>query len=438
MAGGIWEAIGAALQAGGQTYGMLNAQQQQQRREDERFRLTQQQEERQAAAQAEQLKLQQAQEARLAEAAKAAEEERKRNILMNAIANSTPDTDLTSIAPRIQTDAPELLPLLKRTPGMPQMSGVQEGLGPASAGNPLGLSTAPAFTPGQDTFTRKATLGEQAEQQRIDSGKAAQTKLEQDTATGQRIMDALAAGKLKDTPANRALLAQYTKANPNEVFGAIRQGGAGGGMAGMSELAQTVLANPPLFNQLTPTAKAKISVELAKHGFDFNKPMGEAGMTKIAEGKTAIDQAKGLQTELAEDAGKNSGAIKGFAGLLPDLDIADKMFGTRGVKIMQAHIDAVKQKIGKLMEGGVLRKEDEVKYARILPTVYDSPQVQAYKMQKTVETLQQDIYNYAKQQELAGHKVGPVDTPTSAQIGAAATQTPASKPGLGRDLGKDF
>ena len=40
-------------------------------------------------------------------------------------------------------------------------------------------------------------------------------------------------------------------------------------------------------------------------------------------------------------------------------------------KSKQALIDRVKQVIGKAFEGGVLRKEDEAKYAKILPTISD-------------------------------------------------------------------
>jgi hypothetical protein len=46
----------------------------------------------------------------------------------------------------------------------------------------------------------------------------------------------------------------------------------------------------------------------------------------------------------------------------------------------QATIDRVKQVIGKTLEGGVLRKEDEAKYAKILPTIGDPPEVAKKKL----------------------------------------------------------
>lgn len=49
-------------------------------------------------------------------------------------------------------------------------------------------------------------------------------------------------------------------------------------------------------------------------------------------------------------------------------------------KKKQAVIDRVKQVIGKALEGGVLRKEDEVKYEKILPTIGDPPAVVTSKL----------------------------------------------------------
>jgi len=49
-------------------------------------------------------------------------------------------------------------------------------------------------------------------------------------------------------------------------------------------------------------------------------------------------------------------------------------------KKRQAVIDRVKQVIGKTLEGGVLRKEDEAKYEKILPNIGDSPEVAKAKL----------------------------------------------------------
>ena len=49
-------------------------------------------------------------------------------------------------------------------------------------------------------------------------------------------------------------------------------------------------------------------------------------------------------------------------------------------KKRQAVIDRVKQVIGKTLEGGVLRKEDEIKYEKILPNIGDPQDVALEKL----------------------------------------------------------
>lgn len=76
----------------------------------------------------------------------------------------------------------------------------------------------------------------------------------------------------------------------------------------------------------------------------------------------------------------------GSTGIAPSIGAAMPNFVTNatgfgvGAKERQAVIDRVKQVIGKALEGGVLRKEDEIKYAKILPTISDNPQVVATKL----------------------------------------------------------
>lgn len=72
-------------------------------------------------------------------------------------------------------------------------------------------------------------------------------------------------------------------------------------------------------------------------------------------------------------------------------------------QILNADFAAVKQKIGKLMEGGVLRKEDEAKYDKIMPAATDLPET-AYAKQKQLELmLTQDIARYMANYRKAGY-----------------------------------
>lgn len=405
MAGGIWEALGAALQQGSNTYRDASQQQLAQKAAAQRMLLEQQQEARQAEYQQQQMATQRDQLAMDKKQFELAQQDRTRKILEDSIEHADPNSIVdSSLLDSVRTNAPDLMTRFNVT--APKFGvNATTGLGKATADNPLGLaaeSNTPAvsFTPEQ--ATRRATLPEQAAQQQLDTTK-------QNTARAQKIMDGIANGTIKDTPANRALIEQYTNANPNSMWGTVEHPSRGSGNGGgkFSGLAQQVLAHPELYERLTPSARTAISVELGQAGFNFDKPMGVAGQKYMAEATAALDGAKNLQSVLAKDDGQSSGPIQGWAGYLPDLDIAQSIFGTRDVKQMQALINEQRQKIGKLFEGGVLRREDELKYEKILPTVYDSPEIQAAKMKNTLDHLNRDIAAYTEQQGIAGNRTQP-------------------------------
>ncbi len=71
----------------------------------------------------------------------------------------------------------------------------------------------------------------------------------------------------------------------------------------------------------------------------------------------------------------------------------------------QAVIDRVKQVIGKALEGGVLRKEDEVKYEKILPTIKDVPSVVTAKLEGLSKAIAQRRERELDAREDAGYDV---------------------------------
>jgi hypothetical protein len=394
MAGGIWEAIGAALQQGVGTYHNVNQQQLENRRRDEALA-------RERFMQDEMLRRQAEQDEMSRKRFDLDQQDRQRGILSSAIEGLSPDQVASpDLIGQIKQHAPELMGRFNVNPmqaGLNVQSGLPQHLGGAAA--PKG--PAATFTP--ETAQRRPTLQEQGQQFTLDKAK-------KDAALAEKVMAGLQAGTVKDTPANRALIAQFTQANPNEMWGSIehpsRASGAGGGVGNsLGSLADAVIANPTLWETLTPTARTKLAPELSKRGFDFERSMTAGGTKWMAEAQAAIDGAEALRQLLEKDAGASSGPIKGYAGLLPDTDAMQTLFGARDVKMLQAALDLQRQRIGKLLEGGVLRKEDELKYAKILPTVTDSPQVQAEKMRLVQDTLQNDLAAFAEQQTVAGRRV---------------------------------
>jgi len=69
---------------------------------------------------------------------------------------------------------------------------------------------------------------------------------------------------------------------------------------------------------------------------------------------------------------------------------------------IQADVDRVKQTVGKALEGGVLRKEDEDKYKKILATLADTPETAIYKIDALISSIQRNIDNYKSLQQSAG------------------------------------
>lgn len=103
---------------------------------------------------------------------------------------------------------------------------------------------------------------------------------------------------------------------------------------------------------------------------------GDAG--RIADYDTSLDDLKALDTVLTETKGATgTGAAIGAA--LPAW-VTDLTGAGTDAKKRQGVIDRVKQVIGKTLEGGVLRKEDELKYEKILPTIKDTAAVAASKI----------------------------------------------------------
>lgn len=103
---------------------------------------------------------------------------------------------------------------------------------------------------------------------------------------------------------------------------------------------------------------------------------GDAG--RIADFDTALDDLATLRGALTETKGA-TGTMAALGASLPAFVTDATGWGTDAKK-RQGVIDRVKQVIGKTLEGGVLRKEDEYKYEKILPTIRDTAEIAASKL----------------------------------------------------------
>lgn len=73
-------------------------------------------------------------------------------------------------------------------------------------------------------------------------------------------------------------------------------------------------------------------------------------------------------------------------------------------RTIQGKIGIAKQLVGKFLEGGVLRKEDEVKYEKILPQITDTPDVALNKIGNLRGLLSQRYNSMLESLKQAGYK----------------------------------
>lgn len=129
----------------------------------------------------------------------------------------------------------------------------------------------------------------------------------------------------------------------------------------------------------------------ALEGRDINRKISEGAVNKLAESKSAIASLQDLRKTLLENE-KYIGPIAGLQALNPYSD----------ARKAQAAIDLVRQRVGKALEGGVLRKEDEEKYKKILATLRDEPATAISKVDGLIATLERDMDIFRKEQQAAG------------------------------------
>jgi hypothetical protein len=161
---------------------------------------------------------------------------------------------------------------------------------------------------------------------------------------------------------------------------------------------------------------------------------------RIAEFDTSIDDLGEVRAVLTGPGA--TGAVSGLEAATPSFVTDLTGYGT-GAKQRQAVIDRVKQVIGKALEGGVLRKEDEYKYEKILPTIRDAAPIVKSKLdgleaairkrrQTHIESLGDAGYDTAAYERRTPQRA-PAGTPPPA---AAQTAAPAKRQPKAGDIVK--
>lgn len=101
--------------------------------------------------------------------------------------------------------------------------------------------------------------------------------------------------------------------------------------------------------------------------------------------------------QTVDDNTKSFGPVKGrLASMNP---------WNESAKTIDAQVRNVRQTIGKLKEGGVLRKEDEEKYAKMLPELSDTPEVAKNKLILVAREMMGKQNDYLTSLSAAGYDV---------------------------------
>lgn len=138
--------------------------------------------------------------------------------------------------------------------------------------------------------------------------------------------------------------------------------------------------------------------EFANSGNEEQLSLSDGAIARTTDAQKAMQGLDELDAIL-----ENGYAGGKIAGNLRKLNPLDDTFNTQ-----QASIDRIRQIVGKALEGGVLRKEDEEKYKKILPTMTDEPEVYRAKVEQLRTMIGADMQQYLELQQGYGKGAGQV------------------------------
>ena len=171
--------------------------------------------------------------------------------------------------------------------------------------------------------------------------------------------------------------------------------GGGSGSSLSPVYLQAISENPSLMMSMTPTERTRVQRALLESGFQgLGREMTPIMLARVTEEQTAMASLRSLKDEM-EKAEEKLGPVSGWSKLNPYDETARSLLG---------NIDLVRQRVGKALEGGVLRKEDEEKYKRILAVMTDLPEVAYSKIDNLIETLERDAQIYRNVLHSAGYR----------------------------------
>lgn len=136
----------------------------------------------------------------------------------------------------------------------------------------------------------------------------------------------------------------------------------------------------------------KLALDSQRAALEAKKIDNDIKKTKILPANEAEQLGEGQNIpQILSDLGETFNKNPNIGGPLSGRIQAINPYDTSAQEV-QSQINAAKQMVGKFLEGGVLRKEDEAKYEKILPTLKDTPEVRQQKL-NIVNDLVSQRYN---------------------------------------------
>jgi hypothetical protein len=161
-----------------------------------------------------------------------------------------------------------------------------------------------------------------------------------------------------------------------------------------SRLVEAVLQNPLIYDSLTGKVRNEIAAPLQEKGFGyFGKAPSDGAIKEVAASKSSLSSLNDLKDTLTNNK-QYLGVLRGWQGYIPGSP----------AQLARAEIDLVRQRVGKALEGGVLRKEDESKYKAILSKLLDEPEIAIGKTEQLIENISKDMAIFEAEQKRGGRK----------------------------------
>ncbi len=182
-----------------------------------------------------------------------------------------------------------------------------------------------------------------------------------------------------------------------------------GGSSDVMNWAQSVYSDPSRMSSVPSEYKTAVNnavVQLQNSGAPKQspqKPLSDTALTMLSDAAflpTILNQLNGTIEKGNGKDGANFGPLSNAFNLNP--------FDTTQ-QIANADLSRAAQLVGKFMEGGVLRKEDEAKYSKMLPGTTDTKEVALGKLNAVKAMLQDKLKGYIETDKAAGYDTRPIE-----------------------------